>query len=283
MAMSDRRQPRDRRRARAIVQLTPRDNALVRAVARFRAVRSKDLARLFFCDVSRERASQRLRRLFDAGYLSVRFGRLSEPNVYGLGDAGRHWAHDQGLDPAPMPNGDLSHHLALVSLWSRLAARLSRDAHVRLTSFRPDWEVRRSLGQVLPVIPDALVELSAVGREPRVRRFALEVDLGSERERIWEQKLLGYAALHTDSPALLGWENFGLAVVLIGAGDRRRRTVAELVGSLWPADHLVLSPEEWPDRLIALTLPAGSSSSKNSCSQASLTPALTPALEEEGL
>ena len=271
--------------AEVVCQLTPRDRALLRAVARFKAVRSQDLTPLFFSDVSRERCAQRLRRLFDAGFLDVRFGRLSEPNVYSLGEAGRRWAREHGLEVSPVPRGDLSHHLVLVHLWSTLAARLGRNPSVRLSSFRPDWELRQSLGAMLPVIPDALIELGVGGGSHR-HRVALEVDLGTEHKSIWQSKLTDYAALLAESPALLDWEEFDLAVVLVGANPRRHRTISDLVTSLGPHSHWVLRSDEWPDALIdnppRKALSAGSSSSKKSPLDSSPTPALTSALEEEG-
>lgn len=283
--MSDRRQRRDRRRSGAAVQLTPRDGALLRAVARFRAAPSRDLSRLFFSGVSRERGAQRLRRLFDAGFLDVRFDRLSEPNVYSLGGAGRRWARAHGLEVSPVPRGDLSHHLALVSLWSDLAEKLGRGAPVRLISFQPDWELRQSLGATLPVIPDALIELGVEGGSHR-HHVALEVDLGTESESIWKDKLAGYAGLLADSLGLLGWDEFALAIVLVGAGPRRHRAISDLVVSSWPAAHWVLQSEKWPesfiDSLPRTALLAASSNSKKGPPSSSPMRADTSALEEEG-
>src|SRR5207244_3747196 len=77
-AAMKRRIPRDRRRAGVRVVLGQRDEAMLRALARFRIARTDDLTSLFFRDVRRDTAAARLRRLHDAGLLEARSGGLNE-------------------------------------------------------------------------------------------------------------------------------------------------------------------------------------------------------------
>jgi hypothetical protein len=281
--MSERRR-RDQRRPGVRVVLEPRDGALMRALARFRAARSADLARLFFAGKSRERGSQRLRQLFDAQFLDLRMGRLSEANIYSLGPRGRQWAEERDIRVGRVPAGGLDHHLATVKCWSGLAAALGASSDLRLLRFQPDWEVRADLGSSLPVIPDALIEV-AVGAEERIR-VALEVDLGTEFLKVFREKITRYVELRATSPELLSWPDFTLVVVALAGGEQRHRNLAETVTVGWPGRSLVLREPEWPVSLIARfareALPTTSSSSRNSVTSARLDAAATSALEEEG-
>jgi hypothetical protein len=89
------RVPRDCRRTGTKVVLTERDQALLCAVGRFRLVTSADLAVLFFPGRHRDVCADRLRRLFDAGFLEVRAAERAVQNQYSLGPAGRKWIADQ--------------------------------------------------------------------------------------------------------------------------------------------------------------------------------------------
>ena len=90
-----RRQPRDRRRAGVSVCLSERDRGVLAAVARFRLVRTGDLVRLFFRGVRADTAAVRLRRLYDASYLTVYCSDRSQQSIYALGPEGRRWVAAQ--------------------------------------------------------------------------------------------------------------------------------------------------------------------------------------------
>lgn len=236
------------------VVLGARDEALLRALARFRVARSADLGRLFFAGRSRERASQRLRRLFDARWLDLRVARLAESNIYSLGPRGRQWAKEHGLDVGRVPVGGLDHHLAIVECWSRIAASIAPVSGLRLVRFRPDWEIRSELGAGWLVIPDALIELGSVSGEERFR-LALEVDLGSEFTRVLQSKLEGYEQLRLASRELLGWPDFALVVVTAAGGEQRHLHLVQLVRREGRVADMVLRLSEWPAALIARIAP----------------------------
>jgi hypothetical protein len=221
---------------------------------------------LFFAGASRERGSQRLRQLFDGRFLQVRMGKLSDPNVYSLGEAGRRWAQDHGIPVGRAPSGDTAHHLAVVELWSRLAAALGQRDGPCLGYFRADWEIRERDGERLPVIPDALIEITGRGEGRGLARVALEADLGNERLETIREKLLGYAQLRSLSAALLGWCDFSLVVVMLKGGSRREQAFTELLRSYWPGAFVLLRSQEWPglflEKLADATLPTDPSNGK---------------------
>jgi protein involved in plasmid replication-relaxation len=243
-----RRIARERRRAGVHVVLGPRDEALIRTLARFRIARTGDLAELFFRGVRRDTAATRLRRLHDAGFIQARPSGLSEQNVYQLGPEGLCWAEQRSLATGAPPVAPAIHHLAIVRLWARLAATLAAHNTLRLQRFEPDWEVRaRVAGFSAPVVPDAVIEI--VGRGPGARsatRIALEVDLTTERPGVLRRKLAAYEVSHH----FAGGDPVGLVVVLVGARQQRLSSVHSLIGTEWRGDAQVFAESDWPSAIL---------------------------------
>lgn len=243
-----RRIPRDRRRAGVRVVLGPRDEALMRALARFRVATTADLTGLFFRGVRRDTAATRLRRLHDAGFIQASFGGLSEQNTYRLGPEGRYWAEEHGIAAGAPPAEPATHHLAIVQLWASVAAALAGDGMLRLKRFEPDWELRaRMAGLGAPVVPDAAIEIAA--REPESRvvaRIALEVDLTTERSGVLRRKLAAYEV----SSCFAAGEPVSLVVVLIGAGKERTSSIRSLLQTYWSGKAHVLPATSWPNALL---------------------------------
>jgi len=237
---------RSERRQGVRVVLGKRDTAVIRAVGRFRLCRTHDLLRLFFRGIRRDTALRRLRRLHDAGFLDVFVAALHEENSFALGPAGRRFVEAEGLAASPAPKGGEDHHLAIVGVWTSLAAAVGGGSDVRLIRFEPDWVVRRRMAGTDPrLVPDALIEL-AVG-PTTVSRWTLEVDLGHERAAEFRRKLLAYSA-----EVALGTESMGLAVVLCDAGARRRAIIANLVQEYWAGAWLICLQDEWPQALLSI-------------------------------
>jgi hypothetical protein len=167
---------RTTRRPGVRVQVTTRDERLLRALGRFQMARTSDLIRLCFPGVRRDTVNARLRRLYDASLLEVRMTDRAEDNVYSHGPEGRRLLHVTGRVPHVG-----AHHLAIVRFWTELAVA-AHEQRLQLRSFVPDWELRRTASGV---VPDAIVELG-------VEQFALEVDRGTESLATLANKIRAY-------------------------------------------------------------------------------------------
>jgi hypothetical protein len=225
------RQSRDRRRSGVRVKLSDRDGALLRSLARFRLARTGDLVNLVFQGVRRDTATSRLRRLFDAGYLNVKFRDRSEENIYTLGPRGRAWLKEQGIPVGRIPRGDAAHHLAVVHSWVGLAVAAQGDKTFTIERALPDWEIREHVdAATAPIIPDLIVK-GSVGTEngdPQHVHIAVEVDLDTEPMSILAGKIATYEIQRMDGN-LFGCRDFGLVIRLVGATSRRRGQVEQLL------------------------------------------------------
>jgi hypothetical protein len=241
------RRRRNERRSGVRVVMGPRDEALLRGLARLRIARTSDLLALFFRHVRTDTAQARLRKLLDAGYVSVAVPNLNVENVYSLGLAGRAWADAHGIAWGRPPTGGQNHHLAVVQAWTRLAAALHGHTNFLLRSFTPDWERRQRLAGASPaVVSDGEVEVRCLSNQTSsaTQRLILEVDLGTERRGELERKLTAHQLADAAHSVV------GLAIVLVGAGAVRCRNVSTLVEQLWPGWALVCPMEEWPEALL---------------------------------
>jgi hypothetical protein len=217
------------------VRLTPRDQALLKGLARFRIARTSDLVRYAFRGVRKDTAAARLRRLYDAGYLEVRFHERAEENLYCLGAAGKQFVAERGVPAKRVPRGDLNHHVGIVKTWVDLATEVHAFPGVRLTYARPDWEIRSDVSSVQwPVIPDLLVVLGAAeDRGGPTVPLAVEVDLGTERMPALRRKVMGYAQARADGNPVLGAAGTGLCIVFSGTTAPRKHALETLIDQVW--------------------------------------------------
>lgn len=247
------RQSRITRRSGVEVKLTARDEALLRGLARFRIARTGDLLALFFAEVRRDTAAQRLRRLYDSGFLDVRSTERSEENLYSLGPQGRDWLKGKSVSVGSVPRGSLPHHLAIVKAWSGLAAATHSSPIWQLEHFRPDWEIRERAGSPgLPLVPDALVQLrrNEPGGQCGPVRFALEVDRRTERPPELQRKLRQYEELRSSPGGIFGWSELGIVLATIGTGPRRRAAVEAALREAWGSWWLLWESGEPADRVL---------------------------------
>jgi len=241
------RQPRCLRRSGVTIKLTDRDEVLLKMLRRFRVARSSDLSAIVFRGIRRDTAAQRLRRLFDAGYLDVRVGDRAEENMYSLGPIGRRWNEDRGRPCGRVPR-DREHHLAIVRTWVALAVAMHDVPGWNLELFRPEWELAKGRKHHLPVVPDAMVQLRCDSRgsgSGRIR-ICLEVDRGTESRRTLAAKISTYEHTRSDGDGLFGWIDYGLAFVLATSGRRHRAAVSELLERHWNGWWLVWDQETGP-------------------------------------
>lgn len=216
---------------RGRVELTVRDERLLRAVGRFRACRSSDLRSLFFpCRL--DTMLHRLGQLRRAGYLAATSRSRTEEHIWHIGAQGRSWLRTQGIEAGSLPRSPgLEHHLGIVSCWVALAVAAHYD-HPRcsIRSAVPDWERRGQTAGLAPgIVPDLLMEIeSPMGRHT----LALEVDRGSEPLAIIRAKLNQYA-LALVIPGFARSSSFTLVVVLMGVGSGRAHSIERLLAESW--------------------------------------------------
>ena len=230
------RQPRDKRRSRTTVKLTRRDEALLRALGRFRLARSSDVGRLFFPGRHRDVLAARLRRLYDAHYLETHVLDRAAENVYSLGREGQAWLRARGVAVGAVPRPPWHHHLGIVWLWSKTAAAVNGVEGLRLIRFVPDWDAREQGGATgLEVVPDAVVDVAAVGDGRRVAvRVLAELDRGTESVEVLRRKLHALAARPGAPGSVPSTRDLVLVVMLDEAGRRREGKMRDLLASEWP-------------------------------------------------
>jgi hypothetical protein len=230
--------------------------------------------RVFFGDVRRDTAADRLRRLYDGGLLEVRSTDRAQENVYALGPKGRAWASDHGLSVPRVPRGEVSHHLGIVAAWTKLAAAAHRARDVRLARFRPDWDLRASRS-FSGVVPDALVEFSLAGVGVR---FAVELDRRTERPPALRAKLEAYLSSGITGEEAQNRSLLGLVFLTERTHARRRAVVEETVATLWPNWWTLLDLALPPEDLLARILAAAQAPlTPSPCGKGSLSDPNSPA------
>ena len=230
------RAKRTERRRGVRVALGARDEAMLRALDRFRLATSGDLHRLFFAGRHRDVLASRLRKLYDAGYLEAHVSDRAAPNVYSLGPEGRAWLRRRGGIAHKPPRPPWPHHLGVISVWSRVAVATHQLRGVRLARFVPEFEVReQGIGAPFGVVPDALVELARHrdGQSETVR-LLVEVDRGSESIAVIRQKLRTLTGVSIEGALLPGWSTFDLVVALDASGAHREARIRALLTEQWP-------------------------------------------------
>lgn len=229
------RAKRTERRRGVRVELGPRDEALLRALARFCLATSGDLHRLFFAGRHRDVLAARLRKLYDAGYLEAHVSDRAAPNVYSLGPEGKAWLRDCGGIVHGLPRPPWQHHLGVISVWSRLAAATHQLTGMRLIRFVPEFEVReQGIGAPSGVVPDALAEIALLRDERReTMRLLVEVDRGSESLPVIRQKFRSLTGARVEGALLPEWSTFDLVVALDAAGAHREARIRALLAEEW--------------------------------------------------
>lgn len=214
------------------LRLTPRDLEILRAVNRYRFLRTGQLQRLLFPEASLQATRRRLRKLCHPAYAYLgRIGRQQQvgdggaETAFFLERAGRELLANMGETIIPYPRGGkdcpgilfLEHALELSEFRVRLELALARQAQLRLHRFVSEHELKEHVSRALRreayrlyqrlthprtgreyvVFPDALFVLAGTGRLSEHRRlFFLEIDRGTERLAMIREKVIGYHLLH---------------------------------------------------------------------------------------
>lgn len=200
--------------------LSPRDEAVVELVGRFRQMTTSQIRPVLFGEVSSQTPLDRtLKRLVDHQYLA-RLERAvggwaagSGPYVYQLGREG--WRH-LGRDGQYWPYRSVSlHTLDIAALFVTLKGAERRGELVVL-SYEPEPACHLKQGAVL-LTPDAKLDVGLPVQRQRVGAF-LELDRGTERARQIQGKCLRYWE------AYQGWPDQVFPLVVFVVPDERRAT-----------------------------------------------------------
>jgi hypothetical protein len=215
------------------VKPTNRDRELIRACGRFLVVRTGDLCRLFFPGIRRDTALFRLGQLRQAGFLAASRPSRTEEQIWHLGPAGRDWLRAQGIDPVRRPRaGALAHQLAVIAVWTRIAAACHARDGYRLRQVLPDWEQRsRSEARSQLVFPDLLVWI-----ETPTGTYAVAIELdraATEPLALIRQKLERYALALIQPQGLYGATHLTLVFALWDVGPRRAQSIKDLLAAHW--------------------------------------------------
>lgn len=209
----------------------PRDLQFAYFIGKLSIVKISDVWRVFYGSEHTCRAG--LGRLVRLGLVRS-FPRVapSLPKWFALTPKGLAWvAEETGCgEELRAPSGITRTNLVATTLsnrfWVSLLLATRTSLNCKLSLVRPEAELRRLRTAEISVVPDALVALSTSGgavlatTSPSRLALMVELDSGSERLGVWEDKSRNYRVLR-DRGALFGEERW---VVLALVPSRRRAT-----------------------------------------------------------
>ncbi len=224
---------------RPLVVLQPRDRHLLAELGRLRIV-DHEQARRIGGFGSYQRTHDRLSRLARAGFLR-RFFLPTEAggkkSIYCLSRSG---AETVGAELAPLKRrasglllGDLFafHQLRVNSFLIELKYPAVRSESVCLISSR---SFQQPLSKSVLLTPDGYFEMET---RQGVKAMFLEVDLGTEKQKVWQQKIANYVRLATSGEFTRLFNRPQFRVLVITDSERRlgnlRRLVAQATDKIF--------------------------------------------------
>lgn len=248
-------------------RLTDRDMAIIRAVNRYRYLRTGQINRLFFPEnTSKQSCQKRLKYLFHNGYLDRIFpyvqlgtenGGASSDVAYRLDKEGVSFleeSEDEVLYPTRkrrIRHEFLQHALDLSEFRVCLELAIAALPQIQLRLFVPDFmqkegasgltglkryrlydEIRDpATGETVVCYPDAMVVLEAVGTDAR-RLYFVEIDRGTEGLQTIRRKLRAYQLFAKNKLfAKYGpFKNF--TVLFQTSSERRAANMVKLIGEM---------------------------------------------------
>jgi protein involved in plasmid replication-relaxation len=217
---------------------------VLEALNRYERLTAEQLRRLHFGAGSLTYVQTKLKELADAGYvLRVPVGRPtphgSGPLVYSLDRRGRAFLASLGRDiPARLRQSEererssphLRHSLAVVDVLILCDLLCWRDDRFVLARLMGERELkRRAVPVVMPggrrrsVAVDAWADLRIRYPDGGMEQvcFAYEVDLGTEWQAAWREKVRALLAFE-DGPYTAAFGALALSIVVVAPDDRRR-------------------------------------------------------------
>lgn len=229
--------------------LTERDKEVVKAVNDYRVLRQDQVQRLLF--PSRNTAQERLRKLWEHGYLRREFlpvigGVQTSPILYVLDKRGAELLVSKfGYDSETLrwsPRKSVGHqfleHMVGVAE-IRLAVTLSCKRHddyelktvLDEKTLKGDYDKVKVGREWVAVIPDAYF---VIGVPAGAVHFFVEFDRGSERLKVFEKKIAAYLAYYRSSKCKARYGTDKIRVLTVieggqsGAGRARLANLKEL-------------------------------------------------------
>ena len=234
--------------------LTDRDIEILRAVNRYRYLRTGQIKRLVFSENTTEQsARRRLKHLFHNGYLGrvmpfVRVGEGSSETAYYVDKAGRDILQQAGEEIAAYATGGqvkhqfLDHALDISEFHVHLELALSVHPTVEIHRFTADFEVKTHTANAIGkrryklfdevahpitkesyvVYPDALIVLKGKGSlEQYQRLYFVEIDRGTEGLNVIKDKIIGYS-LYLKQNVFAKFGKFKTFTVLLQTNSAKR-------------------------------------------------------------
>jgi hypothetical protein len=220
-------------------KVTGRDPLICAEVGRMRTASTRQIAALFFGELST--CSRRLAVLVGMGLLHVVVRDLSQPNIYTLSQKGLELLTREGFEPDEFfvaridRRTALDHTLAIGDL--RVAIQLElRERRLTVDRILQDHEIARLVGTAtMPLVPDLFVARRA--REDQTHAVLFEIDLAEESIPFFGRtKGEVTRAIHGARAPLFGAEHWRPVVVAPSLPRLRHLAVAldHLgVGDLW--------------------------------------------------
>ncbi|MCO6450069.1 MAG: replication-relaxation family protein [Caldilineales bacterium] len=237
------------------MQLTERDIAIVDAVYRHRVLAADQIEALFFSSSSprgrRSSCQNRLKLLFHHGFLqrivpALVLGEGRKPYVYALDERGADIvASIQGVDREnlawqPKQNevgGLFLNHLLAVSLVRVVFEVLAADQVLTILGWHGEHELRgEPLNQRMPyvmqgrkkvrTIPDGYFVLQPPGKAETLH-FFLEVDLGTESNKQWQDKINAYNLYRETGESVQHFGTQNYRILTVTTSDKRLQNLQQ--------------------------------------------------------
>lgn len=203
------------------IDVTSRDIELLELLLRARWLSTEQIRRRFFPRASSNAAQKRVRKLVSAGLLYASRRGRTDHSLFRLTPRGCSIAGDpERKTPKRLP-AELEHFVAIndLRLWFEMQADICVRRYIAEWEYRP-FETKGAL------IPDAVVEVDG---SHGMKRFAIEVDMGTENAAVLVRKLSVYGDLRSA---------FGGVLIWVPDARRMRSVVATYWRSDWGATPL---------------------------------------------
>ena len=233
----------------AAYTITEADRSILLALGRFHYLTAAQASRLLYPNLNDDHRymQRRLKRLVDNDYVlrlralpMPRYGQA--PHVFTLGRKGRTYLQQLGfpVEPYFRPSEErratenspfMTHRLAAIDVMIAADRLCAENPSITCPRMLSERELKRNAlrvqvpsvagGEVrdVAVIPDAWFQLSYRNRSPY--SIALELDRGTEDQKVWRQKVAAYVVWAT-GPYMEAFETDNVTVAVVCPDEQAR-------------------------------------------------------------